>query len=88
VPRHITLRELRDHSAAVFRAIEDGEGFIVTRDGTPIAEITPIRRRFVPVEQVKAAFANVGKVDLAQMRAEADESVDPYSRDPWKHLGK
>jgi antitoxin (DNA-binding transcriptional repressor) of toxin-antitoxin stability system len=59
-PRHITQEEFRDDSAAIFQAIEDGESFILTRDGTPIAQVTPIRRRtFVPVEELMRIAAHL-----------------------------
>lgn len=52
-------------------------------DGSPEAEVDP-RRQFDPFVEVKAAFAQVGKIDLAKMRAESDEYIDPYPHDPWE----
>lgn len=76
---------MRNDSAVIFRALENGEGFILTRNGTPIAEVVPIRRRrFVPIDEVLRAFAHVPKIDYAQMRAEMDAAIDPYPRDPWE----
>jgi len=84
-PRHITQREMRNDSAAIFRAIEDGESFVLTRNGTPIAQVIPIRKRtFVPRDDVLRAFAHVPEIDYAQMRAEMDEFINQYPReDPW-----
>ena len=48
----ISQRELRNDSEAVMRAVEAGESFIVTRNGVPLAQLTPLRRRtFVPREE-------------------------------------
>jgi prevent-host-death family protein len=42
-------RELRNQSAAVLREVEAGQTIIVSRNGMPVGELRPIRRRhFVP----------------------------------------
>lgn len=38
----ISQRELRNHSGAVMRSVEAGETLIVTRNGTPVAQLGPI----------------------------------------------
>jgi prevent-host-death family protein len=40
--REITQRELRNDSGAILRAVEDGATFVVTRNGTPVAELHPL----------------------------------------------
>ncbi|GGS41907.1 MULTISPECIES: type II toxin-antitoxin system Phd/YefM family antitoxin [Actinokineospora] len=84
--RYITQREMRNDSAAIFRAVENGEHFILTRNGTPIAEVTPIQRRaFVPVEELQRLAAQLPRIDFDQFRADLDEYVDPYlGDDPWE----
>ncbi len=67
-------------------AVEAGESFIVTRDGHPIAELVPLRRkrRFV----TRAEFAHLSRtappVDLARFRADQaaveQDLDDPYAR--------
>jgi prevent-host-death family protein len=48
INRTITQRELRNQSAAVLREVEAGRTIVVTRNGTPVAELRPIQpRRFV-----------------------------------------
>lgn len=70
----ITQRELRNSSARIMDAVERGETLIVTRNGTPVAELRPIRRRtFVPTAEVKRLFAGVPRADLTAMRAEMDD---------------
>jgi prevent-host-death family protein len=73
VSRTITQRELRNDSAAIMDAVERGETFVVTRNGTPVAELGPIgRRRFVPTAELKRKWANSPPIDYAAMRAEMD----------------
>jgi prevent-host-death family protein len=46
--REITQRELRNKSGEIMRQLDHGESFIVTRNGAPVGELTPLRRlRFV-----------------------------------------
>lgn len=82
----ITQRELRNSSARVMDAVERGETLIVTRNGTPVAELRPIRRRtFVPAGEVKRLFTNLPRASHAAMRSEMDallgaDRVDGESR--------
>lgn len=60
------------------RAIEAGESFIVTRNGVPLAELTPLRRRrrSVPREEFLRAFRNLPPIDAEQFFADIDEGFD------------
>jgi prevent-host-death family protein len=83
-PREITQRELRNESAAIMRGVERGESFTITRNGTPIARVIPLRRRiFVPREEVLAAFATAPVLDEQRFRSDLDAVVDqdPFDRD-------
>src|SRR6185437_12383535 len=63
VNRTITQRELRNQSAAVLRQVEAGRTLVVTRNGTPVAELRPIRRRrFVARATIAEAAANAPRV--------------------------
>jgi prevent-host-death family protein len=73
----ITQRELRNQSGEIMRRLESGEEFIVTRNGVPVGELTPIRRRrFVPAEVALAAFAGAPPVDADRLRHELDAIVE------------
>lgn len=75
--REITQRELRNESGAIMRALERGQSFTVTRNGTPVGRLIPLRRRtFVPREEVMAVFATAPVLDAEQFRADADEAFD------------
>jgi prevent-host-death family protein len=77
--KHITQRELRNDSAAVLREVQGGETLIVTWNGTPIAELRPIRpRRFVPRAAISEAAARAPHIDLERFRADLDLRVDPF----------
>lgn len=75
--RELTQRELRNQSGEIMRALDRGEDFIVTRNGTAVGELRPLRRRqFVLTDEVLAAFAALEPIDLDRLRADIDAIVD------------
>lgn len=75
--REITQRELRNDSGEIMRALDRGESFIVTRNGVPVGELRPVRRRrFVPVDVVMTAFAGAPPLDPERFRADVDRMLD------------
>lgn len=73
----ITQRELRNDSGAIMRRLEAGERFLVTRNGVPVGELTPLRHRhFVAADVVAAAFAGAPPVDARRLRDDLDRFVD------------
>ncbi|MEO3775561.1 type II toxin-antitoxin system prevent-host-death family antitoxin [Micromonospora sp. B11E3] len=82
--REITQRELRNDSGAIMRGVERGESFTITRNGTPIGRLIPIRRRtFVSRAEVMAAFATSPVLDAVRFRADVDNAFDqdPFDRE-------
>jgi antitoxin (DNA-binding transcriptional repressor) of toxin-antitoxin stability system len=74
--REITQRELRNGSGEIMRKLDEGETFIVTRNGVPVGELTPLRRhRFVAAEAAVALFRAASPVDAERFRAELDSVV-------------
>ncbi len=83
-PREITQRELRNDSGAIMRSVEHGESFTITRNGTPVGRLIPLRRRtFVPREEVLAAFATAPALDPERFRSDLDGVLeqDPSDRE-------
>lgn len=75
--RMITQRELRNQSAAVLREVEAGRTVVVSRNGTPVAEMRPLRpRRFIPRAVIADAAARAPRVDAARFRADVDAVID------------
>jgi len=76
--RTITQRELRNDSGEIMRCLDRGETFIITRNGAPVGELTPLRRhRFVTADSVIAHFRNAPGIDAARFRADLDAVADP-----------
>ena len=78
--RHITQRELRNDSGRIMRALDKGKTFIVTRNGVPVGELTPLRQRlFVPVETALSAFAGAPRLRFKRFRKDVDAVIDQDS---------
>jgi antitoxin (DNA-binding transcriptional repressor) of toxin-antitoxin stability system len=75
--REITQRELRNASGEIMRALDRGETFVVTRNGVPVGELNPLRRRqFVTAETAAAVFAGAPGIELERLREDLDALVD------------
>ena len=76
--RTISQRQLRNESAAILRDVQGGERIVVTRNGTPVAELGPIlTHRFVPRARIAAAASTAPRIDAVRFRADLDALVDP-----------
>jgi antitoxin (DNA-binding transcriptional repressor) of toxin-antitoxin stability system len=75
--RVITQRQLRNDSGEIMRELDRGESFIVTRNGAPVGELRPTKRRqFVPKTAVLAALAGAAHIDGERFRADVDRFID------------
>ena len=87
--RVITQREFRNQSAAVMDAVEAGEIFHITRNGTEVAELRPLAKRRQPTTEELVARL-LPRIDAVAMRQEADEFFGAEDRigdddDPFEH---
>lgn len=61
------------------RALDEGEDFIVTRNGVPVGELRPLEKRkptFISREALVAAFEGAPHIDYERFRADIDAYVD------------
>lgn len=81
--RTISQRELRNDSGEIMRALDRGEDFVVTRNGVPVGELRPARRRFVSRDLLLEAFRTAPAIDPARFRADvdavADQGIEPVA---------
>lgn len=55
------------------RQLDRGQSFIVTRNGVPVGELSPLHRnQFISASAAVAAFRGAPKVDLDRLRADLD----------------
>jgi prevent-host-death family protein len=77
--RTIAQRELRNDNARVIEKVAAGESFVVTRNGVPVAELSPIRasrRTFVPKAELVVLAAAGPHIDASLFRADTDRIID------------
>lgn len=71
----VPVRELRNHTAEVVRRAQNGEAVTITVNGTPVANLVPIRAE-------KKAFLT--KEELLALRpAPGHEVTEPHPHDLW-----
>ena len=77
VRREITQRELRNQSGEIMRALDQGDEFVVTRNGVPVGELLPLRRKhFASKETLLEQFRGAPPMDFKQFRADVDRFLD------------
>ena len=77
VASEISQRELRNNSGDIMRRLDEGEAFIVTRNGVPVGELAPLRRRrVVNGPALAAAFRGAPNIDYQRLREDLDRWVD------------
>jgi antitoxin (DNA-binding transcriptional repressor) of toxin-antitoxin stability system len=63
------------------RRLDEGESFVVTRNGVPVGELAPLRRhRFVSADAVVAIFSGAPGVDYERFRRDLDRVATPDAR--------
>ena len=81
--RTIPQRTLRNESGQVLRKAEEGERFVITVHGRPVAVLGPYeRRQWVPAVIVRELLATPTDPSLIEdlRRLEGDELSDPWQR--------
>ncbi|MEX0991820.1 MAG: type II toxin-antitoxin system prevent-host-death family antitoxin [Actinomycetota bacterium] len=65
----ISQREFRNDISSVLRRVEEGERFVVTVSGRPVAEVAPLGRRprFLPAREIDALLSRRG--DTTEFKA-------------------
>jgi antitoxin (DNA-binding transcriptional repressor) of toxin-antitoxin stability system len=77
VSEQISQRELRNDSGRIMRALDDGQSFVINRNGVPVGELVPLRRhRFVSANAAVAMFKDAPRVEWARLRADLDDATD------------
>lgn len=72
----VSVRDLRNHGGHVLDRVARGESFHVTKDGSPVAELRPIRRPGLPPAELIARAKQLPKVDPDRLRHDIDAVLD------------
>lgn len=71
-----SVRQLRNQGAAVIDRVLGGERVTITRDGEPVAELLPLRRRPLNRNVVVQRFRALPPLDPTRLRADIDRTID------------
>jgi prevent-host-death family protein len=73
----VTIRELRNQGGQVLDRVLAGEQLTITRDGQPVAELSPLS---IPTNltTLKKRAAKLKAIDPISLRNDLDEIVDPW----------
>lgn len=72
----VTIRELRNQGGDVIDRAARGEQITITRAGTPVAELRPLRPA-LSADALLARWRRLPAVDPVALRADVDQAVDP-----------
>lgn len=72
----VTVRDLRNHGGDVLDRVSRGEVVVVTRDGVPVAELRPVRRRGLTASELMARRRNLPHLDPEAVRRDLDSVLD------------
>ena len=73
----VTVRELRNQGGQVLDRVLAGEQLTITRDGQPVAELSPLS---IPTNltTMKKRAAKLKAIDPISLRNDLDEIADPW----------
>lgn len=72
----VTIRELRNKGGEVVDRVARGERLTVTRDGHPVAQLSPIGRPALDAGTLLERWANLPHVDPRKLRDDIGDLVD------------
>jgi prevent-host-death family protein len=73
----VSVRDLRNHGGDVLDSVMRGESVTVTRQGKPVAELRPIAEAGIPATVLVQRWHTIPVIDLADLRADLDDVLDP-----------
>ncbi len=72
----VTIRDLRNHGGDVIDRVVRGERVTITRDGRPVAELSPHIASRVSAEGLIERWRHLPHVDPIRFRADVDRIID------------
>jgi len=71
-----SVRELRNYGGQFHDRVEGGESMTITRDGTPVARLTPLTRLRLTAAALCERWANVPRIDADELRDDIAAVLD------------
>lgn len=74
--KYVSIRDLRNRGGEVIERVLAGESLTVTRSGTAVAELAPVRRRGLDRETLLRRWRRLPPVDPEAFRRDLDAALD------------
>jgi prevent-host-death family protein len=72
----VSVRELRNYGGQILDRVEGGESMTVTRDGTPVARLTPMPRPRLTAAALCEKWAHAPRIDADELRDDLATVLD------------
>jgi prevent-host-death family protein len=72
----VSVRDLRNYGGQILDRVEGGESMTITRDGTPVARLSPLPTPRLSAAALLVRWENVPVIDAAALREDITEVVD------------
>jgi prevent-host-death family protein len=80
--RAVTIRDLRRSATKVISEVHSTGPFVITRNGTPLAQLVPVPARPLDSATVLARWRGLPVLDPSVLRADIDRILDPSTNLP------
>lgn len=74
--QEVSVRELRNNGGQVLDRVAGGESMTITRDGTPVAVVSPLPTPRLSAAALLERWKNVPVIDGEQLREDIAEIMD------------
>ena len=74
--QEVSVRELRNHGGQILDRVEGGECLTITRDGTPVALLSPLPAPRLSAAALLERWKNVPVIDGHQLRGDIAKIMD------------
>jgi len=71
------VRDLRNYGGQILNRVEGGESMTITRDGSPVALLTPLPQPRLSAAALLESWKNIPRIDAESLRRDLDQVLDP-----------
>lgn len=73
----VSVRDLRNYGGQILNRVEGGETMTITRDGSPVALLTPFPQPRLSAVALLESWKNIPSIDADSLRRDLDRVLDP-----------
>jgi prevent-host-death family protein len=72
----VSVRDLRNYGGQILNRVEGGETMTITRDGSPVALLTPFPQPRLSAAALLESWKNIPRIDADSLRRDTDQVLD------------